>query len=54
MSRAYLSRSSLPEGGGPVYAKTRFTSRIGQSDLGVNRERVETIRKLFHDRMARD
>ena len=32
----------------------RSASRVGYSDLGVNRKRMETVRRLFHDRQASD
>ncbi|MEP0959532.1 DUF1499 domain-containing protein [Microcoleus sp. FACHB-1515] len=35
----------LDEAAGVIYV--RSASRLGQSDLGVNRKRVETIRSQF-------
>ena len=39
----------LPEGEGIIHF--RSASRIGQSDLGKNRERMETFRKAFQAAM---
>ena len=32
----------------------RSASRVGHSDFGVNRKRIEKIRQLFHTRLSQD
>jgi uncharacterized protein (DUF1499 family) len=38
----------------PPIIHVRSASRVGYSDLGVNRERMEKIRKLFNEKMGID